>query len=273
MKREYDLNAPFSGSVPVEDLAGKVAIVTGASRGIGRAIARRFADGGAKLVLTSTSEASIQETKSLLLTCRTDKVATVATPDGDAASVVSTALDTFGRIDIIVNNAGTTKTGDFLELTDGDWADGYATKVFAAMRLCREAWPSLKEVGGSIINIGGAGGRTPDQFFTIGGSVNAAVMAFTKALAQRGIQDGVQVNAVNPGLIKTDRLKRRISEGAERWGVCEAVAEARLLVEHRIARFGDPSEVAELIAYIASPSGRLLQGALIDADAGYTKGI
>ena len=253
-------------------MLGKVAIITGASRGIGQAIAYHCAAAGARLVLTSSSDASIVGTRDTIKSLG-GQVITIATPDGDADRIVSSALGEFGKIDIVVNNAGTTKTGEFLKLSDGDWQDGYATKFFAAMRLCRAAWPALKESRGSVINIGGAGGRTPDQFFTIGGSVNAAVMAFTKALAQQGIQDGVPVNAINPGLIKTDRLKRRISEAAERWNLPEAEAEVRMMTEQKIARFGEPSEIAELIAYIVSKPGRLLQGSLIDADAGFTKGI
>jgi 3-oxoacyl-[acyl-carrier protein] reductase len=272
MKREYVQDAPFSGSVPVTDLAGKVAIVTGASRGIGRAIAARFAEGGAKLILTARSTEALEPVQKALEGMGGAVVA-VATPDGDARRVVEAAVGQFGKLDILINNAGTTKTGNFLELTDADWEDGYGTKFFSAMRLCREAWPALKDAHGSVVNIGGAGGRTPDMYFTIGGSVNSAVMAFTKALAQLGIQDGVQVNAVNPGLIKTDRLIRRIGEAAERWGVPLSEAEGRMLVEQKISRFGNPNEVAELIAYIVSPAGRLLQGSLIDADAGYTKGI
>ncbi len=251
---------------------GKVGIVTGASRGIGRAIAERLAKDGLRLVITARSEESLQPTVDAIRKQGTSVVA-VATPDGDAGKVVSAAMSEFGRIDLLVNNAGTTKSGDFLALTDADWADGYATKLFAAMRLCRAAWPELRQTKGSIVNIAGAGGRTPDAFFAIGGSVNAAVMAFTKSLAQVGIQDGVQVNAINPGLIKTDRLTRRISEAAERWGVSPAEAEVRMLSEHKIARFGSPSEIAELICYIVSPAGRLLQGALLDADAGFTKGV
>jgi NAD(P)-dependent dehydrogenase (short-subunit alcohol dehydrogenase family) len=251
---------------------GKVAIVTGASRGIGRAIAERFGVGGARLVVTARSEDSLADTANGIRGSG-GKVITVATPDGNADRVVAAAVSEFGQVDILVNNAGTTKSGAFLTLTDDDWADGYATKLFAAMRLCRAAWPELRKVNGTVINIAGAGGRTPDAFFTIGGSVNAAVMAFTKSLAQLGIEEGVQVNAVNPGLIKTDRLTRRIAEAAERWELPVDEAESRLLAEHKIARFGRPSEIAELIAYIASPAGRLLQGALIDADAGFTKGV
>lgn len=249
----------------------KTAVVTGASRGIGRAIAIRLAAEGLNLVVTARNEDTLADT--LLALNASGRAVGVATPHGEEDRVVAAALENFGRIDVLVNNAGTTKTGEFLALSDADWAAGFAVKMFAAMRLCRAAWPHLKQARGSVVNIGGAGGRTPDQFFAIGGSVNAAVMAFTKALAQLGIEDGVQVNAVNPGLIKTARLIRRIEEGAERWNLSLAEAEQRLKLEHRIARFGEPGEIADLIAYIVSPEGQIMQGALIDADGGFTKGI
>lgn len=253
-------------------MAEKRAIVTGASRGIGRAIAERFASEGAMLVVTARTTDSLADTVASVAALG-GRAVPVATPNGEAEPVVAAALEQFGRIDVLVNNAGTTKTGDFLALTDEDWAEGYGTKMFAAMRLCRAAWPHLKASGGSVVNIAGVGGRTPDQFFTIGGSVNAAVMAFTKALAQRGIEDGVQVNAVNPGLVKTGRLIRRITEAAERWGLSFQEAEARMLVEHRISCFGEPEEIAGFIAYLVSPEARLLQGAILDVDAGFTKGL
>jgi NAD(P)-dependent dehydrogenase (short-subunit alcohol dehydrogenase family) len=265
------VNAGSEGSARAS-FHGKVAIVTGASRGIGQAIALRLAAGGAKLVITARTVDSLADSAGSILRAG-GAVECVATPDGNADRVVKTALDRFARIDILVNNAGTTKGGAFLSLTDEDWADGFGTKMFAAMRLCRAAWPALKAQGGSIVNIAGAGGRTPDAFFTMGGSVNAAVMAFTKALAQLGIEDGIQVNAVNPGFVKTSRLTHRIAEAAERWQVSLEQAEHRMYVEQKISGFGLPAEIAEIIAFIVSSKGRLFQGALIDADAGYTKGV
>jgi NAD(P)-dependent dehydrogenase (short-subunit alcohol dehydrogenase family) len=254
------------------DLSGKVAIVTGASRGIGQAIAQRLATCGARLVLTARSEEALHGTVASIGK-ETADIQLIATPDSGADLVISKAVKAFGGIDILVNNAGTTKSGDFTSLTDEDWAEGYRVKLFGAARLCKAAWPELKRRHGSVINIGGVGGRAPDEHFAIGGSVNAAVMAFTKSLAQLGITDGVQVNCLNPGLIRTDRLTKRIAEGAKRWSVSLKEAEARMLMENRIARFGEPAEIAELVAYILSPAGRLLQGSLIDADAGFNKGV
>jgi len=250
----------------------KVAVISGASRGIGRAIALKLAEQRICLVLTARSEAALAETAKAAQQLGS-KVRLVATPDGAPDLVVSTAITEFGALDILINNAGTTKSGDFLKLTDSDWAEGYGTKFFGAMRLCRSAWPELKRRHGSVINIAGAGGRTPDALFTLGGSVNAAVMAFTKALAQRGIEDDVQVNAINPGLIKTERLMKRIAAAMERWSVDQSEAERRMVSEQKITRFGEPSEIASLVAYIVSPAGRLLHGSIIEADAGFTKGV
>jgi NAD(P)-dependent dehydrogenase (short-subunit alcohol dehydrogenase family) len=253
-------------------LEGKVAIVTGASRGIGRAIARRLAEAGASVVVTARTQEALTETVAELGKLGAT-VQAVATPDADPTAVISTATRVFGRIDILVNNAGTTKTGDFLSLSDEDWAEGYKVKFFGAARLCRAAWPELQKAGGAVINLAGAGGRTPDARFTIGGSVNAAVMAFTKALAQLGIEDGVQVNCINPGLVRTDRLIHRVNHAMKTWAVEKEEAEARMRMEHRISRFAEPEEIAELVLYLLSPAGQLFQGALIDADAGFTKGV
>ena len=116
----------------------------------------------------------------------------------------------FGALDILINNAGTTKRGDFFALTDADWEEGYALKFFAHVRLARAAWPLLKERRGSLLAIGGTSGRKPHATFTIGSSVNAAVAAFTKCLADLGKEDGVQVNCIHPSLVETERQWRRI---------------------------------------------------------------
>jgi 3-oxoacyl-[acyl-carrier protein] reductase len=141
-------------------LQGRVAIVTGASRGIGRAIARTLAAEGMRLVLVARDAAALGESAAGI-----DGDAVLLLPrdlrERDAAAdVVAHAIARFGRIDALVNNAGATKRGDFLDLTDGDWDDGFALKFFGAMRLCRAAWPALTMAHGAIVNISGIGGRT-----------------------------------------------------------------------------------------------------------------
>jgi NAD(P)-dependent dehydrogenase (short-subunit alcohol dehydrogenase family) len=256
-------------------LGGKIAIVTGASRGIGRAIALRLAQDGATLVLAARTEADLAKV-SAQIRSGGGKATLVAgdlrVPETPVA-VVKAALDAYGAIDIVVNNAGATKRGDFFELTDADWADGFALKFMGAVRLTRAAWPHLKARRGTVLNIIGGGGRTPGAEFTIGGSVNGACLSFTKAVADIGIQDGVQVNAINPGRVKTDRLKQLLAdEAAQYGGDMDATLEA-IARKSNIVRLGEPEDVASLAAFMVSPQSRYMQGALIDLDGGQTKTI
>ena len=171
-------------------------------------------------------------------------------------------------LDILVNNAGTTKRGDFLELTDADWAEGYALKFFAHVRLSRAAWPLLRETQGSLITIGGTSGRVPTAGFTIGSSVNAACAAFSKALADLGKTDGVQVNSIHPSYVETERFWRRIKADMERTGQDEAAVREWHRKDIGVTRFGTPADIAGLVAFIVSPRGRWLHGATIDMDGG-----
>ncbi len=262
-------------SAATRPLVGKVALVTGASRGIGRAIAVRLAHDGAVLALAARDAKLLREVADEIRAAggRAEPITLDLRKPETAGQLVSAALRAFGGIDIVVNNAGATKRGDFFKLTDADWADGYALKLFGAVRLARESWPSLKERRGSLLNIAGVGGRTPGPDFTIGGSVNAAVLAFTKAIADVGVRDGVQVNAVNPGYIRTARLQARLEAAAKDAGVNVDQAAQRMVVSNQIVRLGEPEDVANLVAFIVSPAGRFLQGSLIDLDGGQTKSL
>jgi NAD(P)-dependent dehydrogenase (short-subunit alcohol dehydrogenase family) len=257
----------------METLNGKIAVVTGASRGIGRAIAIRLAEDGAGIVLSARDQQALNAA-----------VGEIKQSGGQAASLAldlrlpdapqrlaGFALHTFGRIDIVVNNAGATKRGEFEDLTEEDWADGYALKFFGAVRLTRAAWPHLKSTCGSLINISGVGGRTPEAQFTIGGSVNAALISFTKAMAAAGITDGVQVNVINPGTIRTDRYQKRLLAFAAEHAMDVAAAEREFVRLHQTTRIGEPEDIAALVAFVARPEGRFLHGAMLDMDGGATK--
>ena len=245
----------------------KVAIITGASRGIGRAIALRLAQSKVMCVLCARDaealNAVVQEIGGHGAAFATD----LRLPDSPK-NLVDFAIEKFGRIDILINNAGATKRGEFVELIDDDWEDGFALKFFAAVRLTREAWPHLKASSGSVVNVSGTGGRTPGAMFAIGGSVNAAHLSFTKALAETGIRERIQVNAINPGMVRTDRLLKRLDEFPD-----PATAEQELIAREKVTRIGEPIDIANLVAFIVSPQGRFLQGSLIDMDGGATKTI
>ena len=251
-------------------LSNKVAIITGASRGIGKAIAGTLSAEGMKVSLVARSRAELDSLSQSLPNESLVQALDLREPDS-AYQVVAATIERFGRLDLLVNNAGATKRGDFLTLTDEEWTDGFALKFYAAMRLTRAAWTHLQASQGTIINIIGVGGRTGSAEFTIGGAVNAALMNLTKALADRGVKDGVRVNAINPGSIGTERLQIRIQNYAKANNIDLSEATKRLPREMEIARFGEPAEIARAVAFLASPQAAYIQGALLDVDGGATR--
>lgn len=251
-------------------LAGKVALITGSSRGIGRAIAETLAGEGCATMLTGRDEEALAEAQRAIA-ARGGRAQTLAAelrePAAPAALIEGVRRE-FGRLDIVVANAGATKRGDFLALTDADWLDGFALKFFAHMRLARAAWPALKAAGGAILAIGGNGAAKPSADFTIGSSVNAAVAAFHKALADIGKRDGIQVNTIHPGHIDTDRLRRQMRARMEKTGLGMAAQLEAYRRELNVPRLGLPGDVAAMAAFILSPRGRWLHGATVILDGG-----
>jgi NAD(P)-dependent dehydrogenase (short-subunit alcohol dehydrogenase family) len=258
-----------------QPLAGKTAIVTGASRGIGRAISLRLAREGARVVLCARDEAALSEVRDTIKIAggASDMLPLDLRQPHAPARLVAFAVEQNGRIDIVVNNAGATRRGEFETLTDDDWTDGFALKFFGAVRLTRAAWPHLKQTRGAVLFISGVGGRTPGAQFAIGGSVNAAILSLTKALADAGLGDGIRVNTINPGTIRTRRFQTRLETLAQEKGIELAAAESEFVRGAKVTRIGEPEDVAALAAFVLGPEGSLLHGAIIDLDAGATKTV
>jgi NAD(P)-dependent dehydrogenase (short-subunit alcohol dehydrogenase family) len=252
-------------------LQGKAALVSGASRGIGLAIAERLAAGGMRVLLVARSTEAIGESAARLPGAAAF-AADLRQPEA-ASQAVAAAIGEFGRLDLLVNSAGATQRGDFLALDDAAWVDGYALKLFGAVRLSRAAWPHLRAAGGGIVHIAGVGGRQPGADFTIGGSVNAALMNLTKALADRGVAEGVRVNCINPGSIRTGRLTGRIDTLAAERGLDHAAAARALAEQTGVARFGEPEEIAALVAFLAGAEAGYIQGAILDVDGGWMRAV
>jgi 3-oxoacyl-[acyl-carrier protein] reductase len=256
-------------------LKDKVALVTGASRGIGQGIALSLADEGCDLMLTGRDEAALAGVASDV--AKKGRRVAISILDlriqGAEKPLVDAVRREFGRLDVLVNNAGATQRGDFFKLTDAEWADGFALKFFAHVRLTREAWPLLKAQKGSMVTIAGIGGKEPEAPFTIGSSVNAACVAFSKAMADIGKDDGVQVNSINPGRVETDRLWRRFRAAMESTGSDEATVREEYRQEFNISRFGKVEDLGSFIAFLVSPHGRWVHGATIDIDGGEVKSV
>ncbi len=250
------------------NLKDKIAIVTGASKGIGKSIAQTLSAEGVKLTLAARSP--LDEFSASLPAESLPLSIDLRHPDS-ASRVVQATLEKFGRVDILINNAGATKRGDFLQLTDDEWTDGFALKFYGAMRLSRAAWTSLMQSQGCIVNIIGIGGRTGSAEFAIGGTVNAALMNLTKVLADRGIKDGVRVNAINPGSIATERLQTRVNTFAKEKNLSHEEAFTQMAKNLGIARFGQPEEIARAVAFLVSPQAAYIHGSILDVDGGATK--
>lgn len=258
------------------ELNGKVALVTGANRGIGAAIAAELAREGMHVCLVARDPVKLQEVADSLV--KTANIGAQVFPadlrDPEApARAVAAAVGHFGRLDLLVNNAGATKRADFFTLTEEDWQDGFALKFHGYVRMTRAAWPHLRAAGGSIVNIVGIGSRAGSAEFTIGGSVNVALLNFTKAMADIGIQQGVRVNAINPGLIATDRFTRNVERVMRERGFTRDEALTFLVSSHRTTRVGQPEEIGAMVAYLASSKADFIQGSIIDVDGGATRSL
>lgn len=254
----------------------RTAIVTGASRGLGRAFAIGLARDGFALALSARDGGALEETAAAARAAGAPQVvvipADLAQP-GAAGEVVAQTLAATGRIDALINNAGATKRGDFLTLTDEDFLEGFALKFHATVRFCRAAWPALEASQGAIVNISGVGAHTPEPDFTIGGSVNSALINFTKALSKRAQGTGIRINTLCPGHIVTDRLARRIETLAAERGIAIEAAREEMRKSHGIAAWGQPEQVADVVRFLCSPAAAYIHGTVIDVDGGATPGI
>lgn len=258
-------------------LRGKVAIVTGASKGIGKAIAEELAAEGVHLALCARSAALLSEVAQTIRQ-RTDvQVLPVATDLSTLDGVRTLARETLGRfgtVDILVNNAGAIRPGSLLAKPDEDWQVDWALKVFGYIRLAREVFPVMQgKGGGRIINIIGSAGRQPNAGYLAGGGANAALMNMTKALADEGAPHGILVNGINPGPIRTERWDDMMVRMAAERGQTPTAVEAGWMRDNPLQRPGEPQEVAALAVFLASARASYINGVLVEVDGGATRCI
>ena len=259
----------------MSEFTDKVVVVTGGSRGIGKAIAISFAREGAQTVLAASSQANLDAAASAVgnagprpLTFAGDLKTLQA-----CEALHAVVTEKLGRCDVLVNNAGATRSGNFLEMPDEAFHDGFALKYFACVRLSKLFWPMLKAAEGHVVNVIGGAARTPDPLFLIGGSVNAAMANFSKGLSGLGKRDGVNVNVIHPGLTETDRVTTLLQQRAQASGITPDQARKQLMEKDGLRRIGQPEDVAELALFLCTERARHVQGAAIAVDGGQTTGL
>jgi len=254
----------------------KVVVVTGGSRGIGKAIAVAFGREGAQAVLAASNAANLDAAAKAIKDAGGVAPLTIAADLRTLAGceqLFKAVNDKFKRCDVLVNNAGATKGGNFFELPDDAFVDGFALKYFAAVRLTKLFWPLLKMAHGNIVNIIGGAARTPGPEFLIGGSVNSAFANFSKGLAAMGNRDDINVNVIHPGMVETDRVVTLFQQFAKAQNKTPEQVREESIKKSGTRRIGQPEDVAELALFLASPRARHIQGTAISVDGGATTGL
>jgi len=255
-------------------LRGKTAIVTGGSKGIGRATALGLAAEGASVLVCARGREALDETAGLARQNEGARVAALQadlTKPDDIRRVAARCVEEFGGIDILVNNAGSARPGEFQRISDADWLDDWQLKFFGYVRMAREVLPHMERGGGGVIvNVIGTGGLAPSRGYMVGGSANAALNHFTKALAQEGAERGVRVVGINPGPILTERLRIFVGRAAQ--ARAQSVEEALRHITP-LKRPGRPEEVADLILFLVSARAAFIHGANITIDGGANPGL
>jgi 3-oxoacyl-[acyl-carrier protein] reductase len=255
--------------------SSSVAIVTGASQGIGRATALRLARDFSAVVLAARNQDELQETSAGVNAAGAESLifALDLREPQAAETLVKGTLERFGRIDALLNIAGAVPQIDLFEMTDAQWDDGMALKFHGARRLTIRAWDALKASNGSVVLISGSAALDPKPGFAAVAAINAAIIALAKAFAEQGIKDGVQVNSVVPGAVMTGRRRSFLQKWAPAHNLTVEEAMKKFPEDAGIRRYGEPEEIADLMAYMVSPAAKWMTGTSVRMDGGEVKGI
>lgn len=257
-------------------LKGKVALVAGASQGIGKAIAVAMAEEGARVSICARGEAKLQETAESIRKKGGEVLPVVAdmTVADDIQRFVSQTAARFGRLDIVVTNAGGPPPGDFMQFTDADWEGAFRLTFMSALRLAREAIPHLRSAGGGrIINISSFAAREPVAGLVLSNALRNGVVGWAKTISRELARDRILVNNVCPGRIDTERHQKLNEDRARRSNRPLEEIHRETHAEIPLRRYGAPEEVASLVAFLASEQAAYITGTTIQIDGGLIRGL
>lgn len=253
-------------------LNGKVAVVTGGSEGIGRAAAQSLGREGASVVICARRADLLQQTAAEVAESTGAQIVPIpadVTKPEDVDRVIQSAVDRFGRLDILINNAGTSAAGPFMELSDEAWHADLELKLFGAIRASRAAVPHLRKAGGgSIVSVLNLGAKQPGARSYPTSVSRAAGMALMKGLSKELAADNIRVNGINIGLIKSGQNRRRWESMGQPGTLDEYYAESAKRMGIPLGRVGEAEEVGDLIAFLCSARGAYITGVSINMDGG-----
>jgi 3-oxoacyl-[acyl-carrier protein] reductase/bacilysin biosynthesis oxidoreductase BacG len=260
-------------------LTGKTAIVTGGSAGIGLAIATALYREGVSVAIVARDRDRLDKAVQAIraLPDQGNQVIAIAadiTQVESIQTIVSKTIETFGQIDILINNAGSARAGSFLDLADEAFVDAWNLKLLGYIRLVRAVIPDqIQRRDGRIVNIIGGAGRTPRSNFLPGGTTNAALLNFTRGISSELAQHNIRINAISPGLTATERADRIAEQTAASRGVSIEQVKTESLKAIPLGRLAQPEEIANLALFLVSDLAASITGSEILVDGGQTPGV
>ncbi|MBW4528774.1 MAG: SDR family oxidoreductase [Phormidium tanganyikae FI6-MK23] len=261
------------------NLTGKTAIVTGGSAGIGLAIAKGLYREGVNVAIVARDSDRLEKAISTLhaLPDQGNRAISISADLSQAESiekVVSQVISEFGQIDILINNAGSARAGELVNLDDEAFLDAWNLKLLGYIRLVKAVIPDLtSRRDGRIINIIGGAGRTPRANFLPGGTTNAALLNFTRGIAKELAQHNVRINAISPGFTATERAERLAAQTASERGISIEAAKADTIRAIPLGKIVQPEEIADLALFLVSDRAASITGTEILVDGGQTPGV
>src|SRR3990172_2069453 len=253
-------------------LKGKVALVAGASQGMGRAVALGFAREGAKVSICARGEAQLKEAAEMIRgETGGEALATVAdmTKAEDIQRFVARTVEKFGRLGVVVTNAGWPPPGDFMKFTDEDWEQAFRLNLLSAVRLIREAVPHMRKVGGGrVINITSYAVKEPIPGLILSNAIRSSVIGMAKTLSRELGRDNILINNVCPGRIDTERAQKLNKARAERLKKPVEEINREMAAEVPLGRYGTAEETADLIVFLSSQRASYITVTTIQIDGG-----
>ena len=258
-------------------LKDKVAIIGGASKGLGRASAQVLAEEGAKVTICSRTSADLEKAADEIRESTGAEVLTYAADLDKLASVtglISATVEHFGGLDILVNNSGGPPLARSVDATEEQWETAVHRSLIFFGRMCREGVPHLRARGGGrIINILASTGYNPIPNLALSGATRMGVVAYSKSLADEVGRDGILVNNVCPGSILSDRMLSNVTSRAKELGISVEDALGNRAKETALGRVGEPMELANLVAFLASDKSTYITGTTILVDGGLVRSV